>query len=91
MSETRSLADTKAHLSEVVDVVAREHQRVYITRRGKPEAVVISAEELQSLEETLDLLSTPGAVEEIRRAEKEIAAGDFTGVDQLRQKHGKKR
>lgn len=89
MSETRSLADTKAHLSEVVDLVAREHQRVYITRRGKPEAVVVSADELEGLEETLDLLSTPGAVDQIRQAEQELASGEYLGADELRREYGK--
>ncbi|MBE0476188.1 MAG: type II toxin-antitoxin system Phd/YefM family antitoxin [Coriobacteriia bacterium] len=87
----RSLADTKAHLSEVVDLVAREHERVYITRRGKPEAVLLSADELESLEETLDILSTPGALDEIRAAEAEIARGEYVGADELRRKYIKGR
>ncbi|MFZ1286890.1 MAG: type II toxin-antitoxin system Phd/YefM family antitoxin, partial [Candidatus Phosphoribacter sp.] len=48
-----ALRDVKNRLSEVVDQVEREHGRVVITRHGKPAAVVISTEDLESLEETL--------------------------------------
>lgn len=75
MSETLPLAAVKAHLSEIVDRVASEHERVLITRRGRPAAVLMSPDDLEALEETLDLLSVPGAMEEIRRAEADIDSG----------------
>ncbi|MCH8612554.1 type II toxin-antitoxin system Phd/YefM family antitoxin [Arsenicicoccus dermatophilus] len=49
----------KNHLSEVVDQVERQHDRVVITRRGKPAAVVVIADDLASLEETLAIVSRP--------------------------------
>lgn len=71
-----ALRDVKNHLSEVVDQVEREHDRVVITRRGKPAAVVVSADDLASLEETLELLSRPELVEEVRESLAEIARGE---------------
>jgi antitoxin YefM len=65
------LADAKARLSAVLDDVRDTHDRVVITRNGRPEAVIISVSDLETLEETLDLLSTPGALDEIRAAEAE--------------------
>lgn len=61
-----ALRDVKNHLSEVVDQVEREHDRVVITRHGKPAAVVISADDLASLEETLEIVSRPRLVAQIR-------------------------
>ncbi|MDZ4178239.1 MAG: type II toxin-antitoxin system Phd/YefM family antitoxin [Coriobacteriia bacterium] len=87
MSETRSLADVKAHLSEIVDLVEGQHERVVITRRGRPAAVVMSVEDLESLEETLEILSVPGAVDEIRSAEREIDRGEYLSVAELRAKY----
>lgn len=55
-----------------------------ITRNGRPEAVIISVADLETLEETLDLLSTPGALDEIRTAEAQIARGEAIGADELR-------
>ena len=84
MTAVIPLADAKARLSAVLDDVRDTHDRVVITRNGRPEAVIISVADLESLEETLDLLSTPGAVDEIRAAEAEIARGDAIGADELR-------
>jgi prevent-host-death family protein len=81
---TIPLADAKARLSAVLDEVRDTHERVVITRNGRPEAVIMSVEDLEALEETLDLLSTPGAVEQIRQAEADIAAGDTVDADELR-------
>jgi antitoxin YefM len=69
------LADAKARLSAVLDDVRDTHDRVVITRNGRPEAVIISVS---------DLLSTPGAIDEIRTAEAQIARGEAIGADELR-------
>ncbi len=71
-----SLAEVKNHLSEVVDRLEREHGRVVITKHGRPAAVVLSIEDLEGLEETLDILSNPGLMRRIRKAEAEIATGE---------------
>lgn len=81
---TLPLADVKARLSAVLDDVRDTHERVVITRNGRPEAVILSVSDLAALEETLDLLSTPGALEEIRAAEAEIARGEAVGAEELR-------
>jgi len=59
--DTRSLADAKTHLSEIVDSVEETQEHVAITRRGRPAAVLMSVDEYEGLMETLDLMATPGA------------------------------
>lgn len=81
---TIPLADVKARLSAVLDDVRDTHDRVVITRNGRPEAVLMAVSDLEALEETLDLLSTPGALEQIRQAEADIAAGQDVDADELR-------
>lgn len=81
---TIPLADAKARLSAVLDEVRDTHERVVITRNGRPEAVIMAVSDLEALEETLDLLSTPGAVDQIRQAEADIAAGQAIDADELR-------
>ncbi len=87
MSETRSLADVKAHLSEIIDLVESQHERVIVTRNGRPAAVIISPADLENLEETLDLLATPGVLDEIRVAEQEIEGGKVLTAAELRAKY----
>ena len=55
------LAEIKKRLSEIVDGVQARHDRVVLTRNGRPAAVLISPDELESLEETLEILSDPSA------------------------------
>jgi antitoxin YefM len=80
---TIPLADAKTRLSAVLDEVRDTHERVVITRNGRPEAVLMAVSDLQALEETLDLLSTPGALEQIRQAEADIATGDAIDAAEL--------
>jgi antitoxin YefM len=72
------LAEVKNRLSEVVDRLEREHGRVVITRHGHPAAVMLSLEDLESLEETLAVLSDPELMAAIREADAEVAAGHTT-------------
>jgi prevent-host-death family protein len=69
------LADVKNRLSEVVERIEREHGRVVITKHGRPAAVVVSVEDLASLDETLDLLSDRALVTRIQKALDELATG----------------
>jgi len=75
MPKHSSLADVKNHLSEVVDRVERVHGRVVVTKHGRPAAVIMSVEDLESLEATLEILSNPELMAEIREADAEIAKG----------------
>jgi antitoxin YefM len=72
------LSDVKARLSEIADEVDRTHERVHITRNGREYVVLISAEDLESIEATLELLSDPRAMAEIRESDAAVAAGDVT-------------
>jgi antitoxin YefM len=82
-----SLSHIKAHLSDVVDSVEKEHERVLLTRNGRPAAVLISPDDLAALEDTLDLLSDPAAMQEIREAQDDIREGRIVGGDELRAKY----
>ncbi len=85
MPETMSLAAVKARFSELVDRVQRQQDRVVVTRNGKPAAVLISADDLESLEETLAVMSDRSIAAQIRESQKAAAAGDHgTQLDELR-------
>jgi antitoxin YefM len=75
MSQAIPFEELEAHLSEVVDRVWREHERMLVTRKGQPVAVLISPNELEGLEETVDLLADEEARASLRRAAAEDEAG----------------
>jgi prevent-host-death family protein len=87
MPVTLPLAAVKARLSEMVDRVEHTHDRVTVTRNGRPAAVLISSDELESLEDTLELLSDPDALAELRDSQAAHAAGDFLTGDEIRAKY----
>jgi antitoxin YefM len=63
---------------------------VVVTRNGRPVAVLISPDELDSLEETIDLLSDDEARASLRRAKEEDEAGqaEILTYDQARERFG---
>lgn len=76
MSETMSLADAKAHLSELVSRVDRQHDRVTVTVHGRPSAILLSPEDLEALEETIAVLSDVAAVQQLATSDAELARGE---------------
>ena len=87
MTETLPLAEIKAKLSEVVDRVEGQHERIILTRNGRPAAVIMSPEDLEALEDTLELLSDPAAMREIERARQDVAKGKGVRTEELRARY----
>lgn len=82
---TEPLRSVRDHLSELVDRVEREHDRIVITRNGREAAVLISVTDLAELEETLAILSDPDALADIREADASYARGEVVrGIDAVR-------
>ncbi|MBA2694581.1 MAG: type II toxin-antitoxin system Phd/YefM family antitoxin [Actinobacteria bacterium] len=82
---TEPLRTVRDHLSEYVDRAESEHERVVVTRNGRPAAVLIGYEDLAALDETLDILGDPRAREELAQADEAVASGDVVqGVEAVR-------
>lgn len=88
---TLPLSAVKAKLSEIADEVDRTHERVLVTKNGRDYVVLLSAEDLRSIEATLSLLTDTAAQERLREAEAELAAQqslDRADLAQLTQRRG---
>jgi prevent-host-death family protein len=85
---TIALSEAKDKLSALVEEAGSTHEIFQITRHGHPAAVLMSADDLDSLHETLHLLSQPGALEELRQAEADAAAGKIVSGADLRSRYG---
>jgi len=81
---TISVADAAARLSGILDEIRGTRERVVITRDGQPEAFILTVSDLESLEETVDVLSTPGALEELMQAKADLAAGNVITEGEMR-------
>jgi antitoxin YefM len=81
---TLPLAEARANLSKLVESAVTTHERFEVTRNGARAAVLISADDYDSLLETIDILSRPRELEAIERGLTESQAGDVSSVDEVR-------
>jgi antitoxin YefM len=84
MNNLMSISNVRANLPDIVAKIGDAFGRVTITVNGQPKAILVSAEELESLEETAEILAIPGAKEAIRQGLKEAKKGQGTPLSGLR-------
>jgi prevent-host-death family protein len=77
------LGEAKSHLSELVSRVSQHHERVTVTVHGAPSAVLIAVEDLEALEETLSILSSPDTLRRLAESDAELARGEAVSADDL--------
>lgn len=78
-----SLSNARASFPEIVRKVSTTLGRVVITVNGQPKATLVSAEELESLEETAEVLSIPGAKDSIIKGLKQAKKGQGTKLSDI--------
>jgi prevent-host-death family protein len=81
---TLPLSEVKARLSEIAEEVATTHERVQITKNGREYVVLVAAEDLESIEATLELLGDADTQARIERAEQDIARGEVLDEEEVR-------
>jgi prevent-host-death family protein len=91
MAEELPLAQVKARLSEIVDRVLNQQERVVVTRNGRPAAVIVSPDDLESLEETLAVMSDPDLMDQIRQSRRDIERGDMIPLEEIQRRYGQNR
>ena len=85
---TVPLTEAKARLNELVDEAVTTHERVTITRHGRPAVVLVSVEDLESLEETIYWQAQPGVGDDIANARDEAARGELDDEASVRRRYG---
>ncbi|MGB8382122.1 MAG: type II toxin-antitoxin system Phd/YefM family antitoxin [Dermatophilaceae bacterium] len=85
---TVPISVAKAKLNELVDEAVSTHEHVTITKNGTPAAVLLSADEWESMQETLFWSAQPMIREDIAEAERAYAAGDTLGEEDVRARLG---
>ena len=75
MTKTLPITEVKARLPELVAGVLDREEEVIVTRNGRPAAVLVNVHEYERLKETLDVLSDPDMMRQIRAGERYLARG----------------
>lgn len=84
MNNPVSISDARANLPKLVDKVNKNLDRVTITVNGQPKAVLMSAEELESLEETAEVLAIPDIKKDLEKSRKQFKKGEFVFLSNLK-------
>jgi len=80
---TLPLADVKNRLSEVVNELVATHERVVVTKNGRPAAVLVAPDDLESLEETLAILADQDLIRQLVDSRADLVAGRVHSASEL--------
>ncbi len=75
MTKILPISEVKARLPELVVGVLEREEEVVVTRNGRPAAMLVNIQEYERLKETLDVLSDPDMMRQIRAGERYLAKG----------------
>lgn len=84
MINLMSISDARQQLPNLVSKVNKYMERVVITVKGQPKATLISTEELESLEETAEILSIPNIKKDLEKSRKQFKKGEFVYFSDLK-------
>ena len=82
-TQTLPVTEVRAKLLQLVKAADERFERTVITSNGKPTAVIMSYEEYEAWEETLEILSDPEAMHAVRKADEELAAGKVVSFEEV--------
>jgi antitoxin YefM len=80
--------EARARLTELIDDVEARHEHVVITRKGRPAAVVVSPEEWDAIEETLEVLQDEQTLDDLRASAEDVEAGRLFSLNDIRRELG---
>lgn len=68
VSKTLPISEVKARLPELVTGVAEREEEVVVTRNGRPAAMIVNYDEYHRQRDTLDILSDPEMMMQVRQS-----------------------
>ncbi len=80
--------EARARLTELIGEVESKHEHVVITRNGRPAAVLLSTDEYDAIEETLEVLQDEETLAALRDSAADVTAGRLTSLDEVRRELG---
>ncbi len=89
VARTVPFTEARSSLSDLLDYVQAEQEHVVITRNGKRVALLMSMDEWESWEETLEVLQDEDLLEQLKRSEEDVKAGRLVELDDVLRRHGR--
>jgi antitoxin YefM len=70
-----SMSELRANMAQHLDQILHDRAELVVTRQDRESVVIMPLAELESLRETLHLLSTPANADQLLRSISELDAG----------------
>lgn len=74
---TLSISEARKNIFDIAEAVQKPGLHYTFTENGRPKAVLMSADEFDSLVETMEILNDPQALARIKKAEEEFTKGEY--------------
>ena len=81
--DTIAISDLRANLPTLINQTSEKLKRLVVTVAGKPKAVILSLDELESLEETAEILAVPQTLKKIKKGVSEAKKGQGIPLEKL--------
>jgi antitoxin YefM len=83
MTKYISIRELRKNLANVIKDARAHYEHYVVSKRGKPEAVLMSMDDYEGWLETLEIMSDKDAMEDIRQAEKDLKEGRFYTYEEV--------
>jgi len=77
------ISQARSTLPQIIDQASALAKRTYISVRGNVKAVIMPADELDSLEATLQILSDPKTMKAIKQGRQDIKKGRLVNWEDI--------
>lgn len=88
MTRTLPITEARINLPTLVDNAKKKLDEYIITVKGKPAAILLSIDEYESLKETLEIMSDPETMKDLKEAEEDIKAGRVYTWEEVKKELG---
>jgi prevent-host-death family protein len=88
VARTVPFAEARAGLTELLDELRQLQEHVVITRNGRPAAVLMSTDEYEAIQETIDVLADAQLLDDLAASEQDVRKGRLHGWKEVRRELG---
>lgn len=85
---TISITEARKKIFDIAEEVQKPNKYYTLTEKGRPKVVLMSAEEFDSIMETMEILSDPKIMANIKKAEEEFKRGEYQSWDEVKKELG---
>lgn len=78
---TLSVTEARKNIFKIIEDTYNSSRYYTLTENGQPKAVLMSADEFDSWRETLEIMSDPELVRDIKQTPKDIEEGNLLSLD----------